>query len=71
MSDVEWVRMEHPDIDGTAVTTRQALDEVHAEKGWVLAVDQADEVPFTTDGGTTADDPVEDAPLPDNTKKGR
>jgi hypothetical protein len=70
MSDVEWVRMEHPEIDGSAITTKQALDEVWAEKGWVLAPDEPDEVPFIPDGGTPAEDPAEETP-PDDTRKGR
>lgn len=32
--DADWVEMEHPDVEGTAVVTRESLDEVHAANGW-------------------------------------
>lgn len=33
----EVIHIGHPDIEGTGTSTREALDEVWAEKGWVEA----------------------------------
>jgi hypothetical protein len=39
--DADWVEMRHPTVEGTAVVTREAFDEVWAEKGWVLVTSDA------------------------------
>lgn len=35
----EKVEMRHPDVAGSAVTTREAFTEVYADLGWKLAED--------------------------------
>lgn len=41
----KFVVMSHPDLAGTAETSKEAFEEVWAEKGWVLVTDAAPEVP--------------------------
>ncbi len=40
MADTEWVRIECPDVDGTATVAARALDHWRA-RGWVVAPDPA------------------------------
>lgn len=39
-----WVTMAYPGIEGTGISTREAVDVLWSEKGWTI-VDQHDEAP--------------------------
>lgn len=59
---MDFVRMKHPDIDGlSGEVTREAFEQVHSRKGWVLATDkdlaahEEAELAGTIDGTDTAD----------------
>lgn len=57
---VELIKMHHPDIPGApaATATRQALEEVWADKGWVEG--EAETSPSPEEGKPEDTSPVED-----------
>ena len=59
----DMVKMRHPNVEGTATATRQAVEEVWAPRGWEIVPDETEDIaPFLDEPFVAQEDREDEAP---------